>query len=249
LTSLKIGIVIQCRLNSKRLPGKSLMKIGGKSLIEHSYLNAIKSELAHDCFVAIPNTNENNELAEYLNKKSIPFIRGSEQNLVARHLLASDKGNFEIIVRIPGDNPLPHYKEVDRIIKHHCSENIQGFSTNLSEIFSSGYPDGIGAEVFTRETLLKVDQKSAGSNKLEHLHLNFFNYKTQKSVNKNVRVSTIKCPSDFARPDIRLDINTEQDLQYIRQMYDYFNISDFSINDIIRWHDLTKKSKYKNTIG
>ena len=246
---LKIGIIIQCRMDSKRLPGKSLMRIGDKSLIEHTYYNAIKSKLAHDCIVAIPNTPDNEVLAMYLKNNSIPFISGSENNLVSRHLLVSEAKNFDLIVRIPGDNPLPHQSEVDRIIAHHCTQNAQGFSTNLSEVFNSGYPDGIGAELFSHEILNEVNQSLATAQELEHVHLNFFNYATQKPTNDEIKVSTIKCPNDFARPDIRLDINNKLDLEYFRDMFSHFENSEFNINDILQWHDSLDKSKYEHRIG
>ena len=52
------------------------------------------------------------------------------------------------IVRLPADNAVPEPNEIDKIISHHLSLNRRGFSSNLSSFFNSGYPDGIGAEIF-----------------------------------------------------------------------------------------------------
>ena len=134
---IRVGIIIQCRLNSQRLPGKSLLRLGKRSVVEHTFNNAIKSGLVNDCLVIIPETPENYLLEDYLKSKSIPYALGSENNLVSRHLLAAHVNNFDYIVRIPADNPLPHHAEVDRIINHHISQNKNGFSTNLTEIFNS----------------------------------------------------------------------------------------------------------------
>ena len=246
---LKIGIILQCRINSERLPGKTLMNFGRKSLIEHTFYNATKSKLANECIVAIPNTPENKILAEYLEDKSIPYFKGSEENLVSRHLSVAETKAFDVIVRIPADNPLPHQSEVDRIITHHISNNIEGFSSNLSEVFDSGYPDGIGAEVFSTNLLRKIDQSRATAQELEHVHLNFFDYTSQKPKSSDVKVSTVTCPPSFARPDIRLDINTNQDLQYFKDMFSFFEGSNFDITDIIKWHDSIDLSKYQNGIG
>jgi len=247
--SIKIGIIIQCRLNSQRLPGKSLMRLGKWSLVEHTFNNAIKSSLANDCVIIIPDTPENNLLEEYLKEKSIPFMVGSEDNLVSRHLVAAYAYRFDFIVRIPADNPFPHHAEVDKIIEHHISQNIHGFSTNLSEIFNSGYPDGIGAEVFSTEILDKIDQKNASARDLEHVHLNFFDYASQKARSSDIKISTVKCSPIFARPDIRLDVNTPEDFRYFQDMFDFFQRAEFDINDIIKWHDSIDLSKYQTTIG
>jgi spore coat polysaccharide biosynthesis protein SpsF len=241
----KIGIVIQCRLNSLRLPGKVLLPLGKFTIVEHVYRNATKSKLASECIVAIPETKNNENLAQYLKNKSIPFIMGSEENLVSRHLTVAKQTNLDIIVRIPADNPLPHASEIDRIIHHHTSENIAGFSSNLQQVYNSGYPDGIGAEVFSFEILNQINQKESLKSELEHLHLNFFDYSSQTPKSSSIKVSTVFCPKNFARPDIRLDVNTLEDYQYFSDMFDYFGDSDFDICDIIKWNDLSDLSKYK----
>jgi spore coat polysaccharide biosynthesis protein SpsF (cytidylyltransferase family) len=97
--------------------------------------------------------------------------------------------------------------------------------------------------------LRKIDQSRATAYELEHVHLNFFDYTSQKPKSSDVKVSTVTCPPSFARPDIRLDINTNQDLQYFKDMFSFFEGSNFDITDIIKWHDSIDLSKYQNGIG
>ena len=85
-----------------------------------------------------------------------------------------------------------------------------------------------------------INQREIPTTKLEHPHLNFFDYEKQEAVNP-VNVSTVRCPVEFARPDIRLDINTINDFKYFSQMFDFFAESDFYIGDIIQWHDANYK--------
>ena len=49
-------------------------------------------------------------------------------------------------------------KEIDKIIKHHITQK-KVFSSNLTNIFKSGYPDGIGAEVFDFDTLKNIAKR------------------------------------------------------------------------------------------
>ena len=84
-------------------------------------------------------------------------------------------GNADIVVRLPADNATPQPEEIDRIICHHLSLNRVGFSSNLSVIDNSGYPDGIGAEVFDFCLLKDVRETVTDSFKREHVHLKFFN--------------------------------------------------------------------------
>jgi spore coat polysaccharide biosynthesis protein SpsF (cytidylyltransferase family) len=143
-------------------------------------------------------------------------------------------------VRIPADNPVPQGSEIDRIIDHHLSLNRPGFSSNLAEIYGSGYPDGIGAEIFDFELLEEISADFSDSKKREHVHLNFFDYVTQKAVDENwCPISTVHCPTDFARPDIILDVNTQIQFEYMANLYKelYPSNPNFNIKDIIKWHD------------
>ena len=55
--------------------------------------------------------------------------------------------------------------------------------------------------------------------KLEHIHLNFVNYKKSYAVNPHwCEVYTIKCPR-ISYPAIKLDINTLKDYKY-KKIYD-----------------------------
>ena len=86
----------------------------------------------------------------------------------------------DVIVRIPADNTTPQPEEIDRIIDHHLSLNRTRFSSNLSVIDDSGYPDGIGAEVFDFSLLTDVNKTVSDPFKREHVHLNFYNQENRR---------------------------------------------------------------------
>jgi len=232
----KIICVIQARMGSARLPGKSLMDLGGTTLIESVYSGATTAKRISEVIVAIPETKLDNQLFDFLSKKRMNVFRGSENDLVFRHLQAARSVDAEFIVRIPGDNPLPHGSEIDRIIDCHLDSNLDGFSTNLSEVFDSGYPDGIGAEIFSIQSLEKIHALGPSILQKEHLHLNFLNYESQVEADpENFPVRTVECPKQFARPDIILDINTSQDFEYFRCMFRDLGTHKPHIQDIIPW--------------
>ena len=225
-------------MGSTRLPKKSLMDIEGITLIESVYAGAITAERINDIVVAIPETKYDDQLFDFLKEKKVNVFRGSEHDLVLRHLQVALSADADFIVRIPGDNPLPHGSEVDRIIDFHLASNSQGFSTNLAEIFGSGYPDGIGAEVFSVENLEEVYKSNLSLLQKEHLHLNFLNYESQNVIEPDkLPVRTVKCPKHFARPDIILDINTYRNIEYFRTMFKDLGTHKPRIQDIIPWHD------------
>ena len=242
--SQKVVAIIQARMGSTRLPGKSLMPLAGKPLVYRVLERIIPARNIDQVVLAIPDSAENRVLSEIADELGIAVFAGSEDDLVDRYYEAAKIFQADYVVRIPADNPTPQSSEIDRIIEHHLGLSIPGFSSNLAEVFGSGYPDGIGAEIFDF-SLLKDSWKSTyEQTKREHVHLNFFDYSRQIPVDLNwCPISTIDCPTDFARPDLILDVNTAEQYRYMSTLYDdlYSKNPNFSILDIINWHDNLKQ--------
>jgi len=243
----KIVLIIQARMGSTRLPGKSILKLAGETLVGRIIERVKRCKLVNQIVLAIPNSNENQVLFEIGEKYNVYVFKGSEFNLLERYFEAALKTNADYVVRLPADNATPEPNEIDKIINHHINLQRVGFSSNLSSFFGSGYPDGIGAEIFDFSLLEDAYRKEKSAEKLEHVHLNFFNYSTQQAVDMNwCPISTIKCPREYRRPDLILDINTYEQYQFIKNLYEYMypNNPNFSILDTIYWYD----NVYKNDV-
>ena len=165
-------------------------------------------------------------------------FRGSEDDVLNRYYQAAKKFDAAIVGRLPADNPMPEPYEIDRIIDYHKQSN-NAFSSNLLEVYNNGYPDGIGAEMIDFSALETVWKECKNPEWREHVHLNFFNYNDQKQVDKRFGVGTIECPENFRRPEIILDVNTQEQYEFIKQIYEYlYNENpNFHITDILNWYD------------
>ena len=236
----KVVLIVQARMGSKRLPGKSILPLAGEPMIGRILERIIRCNNTDDIILAVPRNKENDILEKIGKKYDINVYRGSENNILERFYKAALKSNADYIVRLPADNATPEPKEIDKIIDHHLKLKRRGFSSNLSSFFDSGYPDGIGAEIFDFSLLEESYFKINNQEKLEHVHLNFFNYATETSVNKLwCPISTIKCPNQYRRPDIILDVNTYPQYLFMEKLYAslYDNNPNFSIVDIVNWYD------------
>jgi len=234
----KVVLVIQARMGSIRLPGKSLMNLAGKPLVGRVLERVLRCNRVDDFVLAIPNTIENDPLSDLAKQYGVNLYRGSESNLVDRYYQAAKTFNATIVGRLPADNPIPEPYEIDRIIENHI-QSSHAFSSNLSEVYGNGYPDGIGAEMIDFTALEVVWKECKKSERKEHVHLNFFDYKNQKQVDKRFSIGTIQCPENFRRPEIILDVNTQEQYEFIKQIYEHFYYSNpyFHITDIINWYD------------
>jgi spore coat polysaccharide biosynthesis protein SpsF len=227
-------------MGSSRLPGKSMMDLAGKPLIARVLERVKRSNNVDNIVLAIPDNKENDILENEAKKASVNFFRGSENNLLDRYYQAAKAHNADIVGRIPADNPLSEPEEIDRIISHHKALDRPGFSSNLAEVQGSGYPDGIGAEMFDFSLLERAWSIESDDSKKEHVHLNFYDYESDKVINGSLcPVTTIRCPKNIRRPDIVLDVNTDKQYEFIKEIYEYFYKTNpyFNIRAIIGWYD------------
>jgi len=236
----RVVAIIQARMGSKRLPGKSMADIAGRPLLWHVLDRVTRSRQSDEVVLATTKKKEDDVLVDLAKKIKVSVFRGSENDLVDRYYQAARKFMADIVVRIPADNACLEPTEIDRIIEYHRNSN-NDFSSNIQNIDGNGYPDGLGAEVFSFNTLEKLWQITTEPRHREHVS-NYIFENRDKFV-----IGTIPCPAEFRRPDIKLDVNTEEELKFIRALYEYLYPKNqhFHITDIIEWYDsIHGKAKY-----
>ena len=232
-------LIIQARMGSKRLPGKSMLDLAGKPLVARIIERVKRCKSFNNIVLAIPNTEENKVLKYVAEQYSIDVYMGSEDDLLDRYFQAGRLFQADLIARLPADNPTPEPSEIDKLVNFHLKLDRPSFSSNLSPFYNSGYPDGIGIEVFDF-CLLKDALNNDDLQKREHVHLNFFNYEKQKPVNEEwCPVKTINCPREFTRPELVLDVNTEEQYLFMKELYGYLYPRNkfFTIMDTLNWYD------------
>ena len=188
--------------------------------------------------LATPDTAIDDVLAQLAEVYGVSLFRGSENDLVDRYYQAARKCGACYVCRLPADNPVPEPEEMDRMVATHIESGME-FSSNLSEVFGNGYPDGIGVEVYNFGALEIIWKECVDSEKREHLQLSYFDYASQQPVDPRFRVGTVQCPRNFRRPELILDVNTLEQYEFMRQIYEYHypKKPEFHITDIIRWYD------------
>jgi spore coat polysaccharide biosynthesis protein SpsF len=245
----KVVLIIQARMGSSRLPGKSMMDLAGAPLVGRILERVKRCTKLDDIVLAIPDTEKDRVLMGLGESYGIKVFAGSENDLVERYYQAALWSKAEVVGRLPADNATPEPAEIDRIVDYHLSLGRRGFSSNLSVIGDSEYPDGIGAEMFDFSLLEEARARHNDPRQREHVHLNFYDYITGQPIDAAwCPVSTIKCPEDFRRPDLILDVNTQKQYEFMRQLYEYLYPKNpqFHITDTIRWYDNVYRQKNFN---
>lgn len=236
-------------MGSTRLPGKSLMDLAGAPLVGRILERVRRATRLDEIVLAIPDTSADAPLGDLGRQHGVTVFAGSENDCLDRYYQAARASGADIVGRLPADNVTPEPSEIDRIVDFHLGLGRRGFSSNLAQIFNSGYPDGIGAEMFDFSLLEEAWTKNHDPRQREHVHLNFFDYGPQLPVDPQwCPVATPTCPKEFARPDLVLDVNTQSQYEFMCALYEYLypRNPQFHITDTIRWYDTVWTQRNKS---
>lgn len=216
---MKVVAILQARMNSTRLPGKMLLDLAGAPLVQRVIERVQRATRLNEVVLAFPVVDYPAFSFLHQTGASLYGWPGNEHDLVARYLGAAEAYGADIIVRIPCDNPCVEPEYIDEIVRIYM-ENCQPFYSNTTSLAGDTYVDGLGAEVFSVSRLKWLDQITKDRpDWREHPHKYFYDTSTWRS------------------PDaqIRLDVNTQADYEFIRDIYDHLHPINphFGIHDIL----------------
>ena len=111
----EILIILQARVNSKRLPSKVLKKIEGTPLVILCAKRLSNTNIP--LIIAIPNDKKNVKLKKIIIKNRLNYSLGSHLNVFSRFKKIISKLNDDtIIIRTTADNPLPDGKFINEML-------------------------------------------------------------------------------------------------------------------------------------
>ena len=114
---MKTLVIIPSRLNAKRLPGKPLLKINGKSIICHVFDRAISSKVG-DVYVATGDKEIYNNVIKHggnciITKKK--HTTGTDR--IYEALMSLNHFKYDYILNIQGDEPLIKKSDIQKLVK------------------------------------------------------------------------------------------------------------------------------------
>lgn len=101
---MSIGIVILCRFDSKRFPGKILHNIKGRPIIAHIVERIRLGAPNRSIVVATSRESSDDQIAAYCKRAGLTCFRGSLEDVAGRFLQCMESNGWDFGVRINGDN-------------------------------------------------------------------------------------------------------------------------------------------------
>ena len=201
----RAGIILQARYGSRRLKGKALEPIGGCSILERCLRRLVAAGVAH---VALATTRdaEDDALEAIATRIGVPTYRGSAGDVMGRYVEAAEAFQFDPIIRATGDNPGVDIQAPGRLLAA-----LRG--GDVDYVREEGLPFGAGVEAFTAAALMLAAAKARHPYDREHVttymrrHPNLF------------RVRELPAPAPLWRPLLRLSVDTQKDLEWVRELF------------------------------
>ena len=196
----RLVAVLACRNNGNRLYGKPLQNLSDKNNINIITMiidTLKKSKSISEIILAISNKVDNYIYKEIAKKNKIKFIFGSDEDVLKRLIIGSKKTKATDIFRVTTESPFISFEYIDIIWETHTREK------NDLTIFSNNI-DGMGFEIFTKESLEKSHKKGKKKHKSElcdlYIKENHQDFKVKYlkygEQNKNYRL-TVDNPEDL----------------------------------------------------
>lgn len=201
--------VVQARMGSQRFPGKSLMPLAGRPMLQ-MLLERLNGCTELDALVVATSVEKGDDpIAILADQMDVACVRGSESDVLARFVQASSENPSQAVVRICADNPLTDPALVDSLVGYFREQDGDYAYNNRSEC---GFPDGVGVEIIATKVLQQIADRAELVEHREHVTSYIFDHPDE------FRISGMEAPSSLRRPEFRLDIDYPEDLEFLTQL-------------------------------
>jgi spore coat polysaccharide biosynthesis protein SpsF len=219
LKPLKIVGVIQARVSSTRLPGKVLLPLGGRPVLERMLARVAHAAQLDDVVVATTRLAADDSIRRLAAACRVPCISGDPYDLVDRHLLAARATGADAIVKIPSDCPLIDPAVIDETVAFFRA-NAERYAY-VSNLHPASWPDGNDVEVIRLDALETTAREARRPFEREHT-TPFIWDQPERFALGNVTWSSGQDLSST----VRLTLDYEEDYQLISTVFEALHRAD-----------------------
>jgi spore coat polysaccharide biosynthesis protein SpsF len=245
---LKIGIIIQARYGSTRLPLKMVKKFhNNMGILDILIKRLLKAKLNIPIILATTNNLLDINIVEIAKKNGIDYFRGEENNVLNRFIIASKLNNINKIIRICADNPFLDIEYLKIMLLKFKDSNVDYWSYQLPNnklTILSHF--GFWAEGVKLSALEKI---AKNTNELKYIeHVTSYIYLNKSLFNIHFE----KLDEFNFQEGIRLTIDTKSDFIIAKEIFNKINKKKIKLNihnimSIIN-ENITWKSQMKKNI-
>jgi spore coat polysaccharide biosynthesis protein SpsF len=198
------AVVMQARMGSTRLPGKSLLPLGGSTLVEQAM--ARLALVPADVRVLATDEASAAALEPAARRGGFELLVGPAEDVLARYCLAIRRFGIDLVVRATGDNPLVSQELASLLLERRAAHpsDYAGFL---------GMPLGMGVELVGAEALLRAEAEARGPEEREHVCPYLYGSP------ELFRVDRPDAPSEYRMSGASVTVDTVADYEAVLRIY------------------------------
>lgn len=159
VTEAHVAAVIQARMGSTRLPGKVLRSLGGRPVLEWMVRAARAAEGVDEVVVATSDADSDDAVERAGSELGVRVIRGSEDDVLSRFVLALRETGADAVVRLTADCPLADPALISQVVAVWRSDPALDYvATTLVRTL----PRGLDVELASKAALNAADASAEG---------------------------------------------------------------------------------------
>ena len=221
--------IVQARMGSKRLPGKTLKNYKGITPLGILVGRLKKINKISKIIIATTRLKKDNIFKKFCKKEDISLFRGNNSNVLKRYFHAAKKFKSINIIRVTSDCPFIDNATLNKMINLQIKNNYDYLSNTYPTPCT--YPDGSDIEIFNFRTLNKTYKKAILPSEKEHVTKYMWSSKTFKTKQINLH-------KDLSKYRYTIDIKSDFKLFcFIIDNFSKKKILTFKMNDIIKLID------------
>jgi len=220
----RVGVFLQVRLDSTRLPQKALLPLSGKPVVELA-MEALKKVPA-DVYALVTDRDSYQELSGYADAVGFEIFLGPKEDVLQRYADAIKYFQVDTVIRATGDNPL---------VSGECgAQLLELYNQNRGEyrIDYSGFdglPIGTGVECVRAEALLRASREAESSYDREHVCPYLYNHPDIFKVYRPL------APRECYFPGMRVTLDTDQDYRRLQTIFNtLYSGKPITVKQLIR---------------
>lgn len=211
---MRVVTIIQARMGSSRLPGKIMLDLCGKSVLEHDLLRVKASRLTDAIVVATTTNPRDDRVAAEALRCGVGVSRGSEDDVLSRYYHAACEHQAEIVVRMTSDCPLFDAGVLDAMLEIFlaCQKETPPLDYMSNTYGRRTFPRGLDTEIFTFAALERAFNEAHQPYEREHV---------TPYLHQHPELFTLR--GFFGETDhsgYRWTLDTDDDWELIRTIYD-----------------------------
>jgi glutamate-1-semialdehyde aminotransferase/spore coat polysaccharide biosynthesis protein SpsF (cytidylyltransferase family)/predicted dehydrogenase len=214
--------IIQARMGSTRLPGKSMAEIEKRPMLWHVVQRVKRATLVDRVVVATSTSPADDAIENMCRENGVPCYRGSESDVLDRFYVAAHAEKASQVVRITADCPLIDPEVIDRVVRRFQRGDLDYASNAMVR----NYPDGLDTEIFSFSALERAWHEATKTSEREHV--------TPYLRSEKFRVANVENGSTSLYQRYRWTVDEAEDLEFIRAVYKAFRGKDnFGMKDVL----------------